>query len=133
MSPNYAPSVVLDLRKFLEGIANMTKIEKSLSTTLGWCRSGTRIYVPYDLTPTTIESFVGGYSVSDKIDFLCAIEFQLQRFERSDFDGFGRDKVQDLFDILRKESLDQPMSTELADLKIITSIDRVKHGKRLCL
>ncbi len=101
--------------------------------TLGTTETGIKVSLSNDLLNVeAIEDWLIKWEVKDQIDILCMLEVTILKFFR---DSAVKHVEENLFRFvyltLRKETEKETFKSHLEKLGIVTSLDRVRRGKRL--
>jgi hypothetical protein len=103
-----------------------------LSYRIGTFRHGTSILIPDSLNSHTVSSYLEQFNVDERVDILCVTEFLMLKNSRLDIINQEAQAALNINEHLRANLREPLFAKTLLDLGLVTSIDFLRFGKKLC-
>ena len=104
----------------------------NLTYRIGTFRSAAQMHIPDDITEENPTAYVKQFNLEDRVDMLCVTEFLMLKNERLDTINQEAQVVRITNGVLRSKLREVLFSRTLQDLGLVTSIDFLRFGKKLC-
>lgn len=93
-------------------------MSKSLKSRIGYSRTGRPLELNYEIREETIESDLSVFTVEEKIEILCILEFILyKRFTLDESDFQDSKLVNTVFEYLNEKRLDPEFANQLEAMR----------------
>lgn len=110
----------------------MNQTTLKLSYRIGTFRSETSILIPDTLNSQTVGSYLEQFNIEERVDILCVTEFLMLKNLRLDIIN-QETQVARIINKALRTTLEEPIFAKaLRDLRLVTSIDFFRFGKKLC-
>lgn len=110
----------------------MNNNRSRLAYRIGTFRSGSSILIPDNLSIETVNWYLEQFNIQEHVDILCVTEFLMLKNSRLNILNREAQAALIINGALKAKLEDPIFAKTLLDLSLITSVDFLRFGKKLC-